>query len=199
MRVAPALLKPTALTLDLAVAAVATITFARGGWFRWRLLLPFAVASIPCAFVGGAIRPPLPTYRLVLAAWELETNFAWIWDFDLDLDEAVAIALEEEAHEVVRFYQGRHGILFDTIDIPDVAHWRRSSDDAKLALLQQTQHARISELIPPLLRSSRLGKRKAAAITASAGTMRFAMLCRLPWEWERRRQVSRDLLEGNGG
>lgn len=75
--VAPVLLKPTALSLNLVVAIVATIAFARAGWFRWRLFLPFAVTSIPCAFVGGMIKLPVSTYQVVLAvvlaygAWRL--------------------------------------------------------------------------------------------------------------------------------
>ncbi len=75
--VAPLLLKPTALSLNLVVATVATIAFARAGWFRWRLFLPFAVASVPCAFLGGMATLPVAAYKLVLAvvlgyaAWRL--------------------------------------------------------------------------------------------------------------------------------
>lgn len=64
---APALLKPTALSLNLVVATVATIAFARAGWFRWRLLAPFIITSIPCAFLGGMVKLPLAAYRLLLA------------------------------------------------------------------------------------------------------------------------------------
>ena len=65
--VAPALLKPTALSLNLVVAVVATLAFVRMGWFRWRLFLPFAVASVPCAFLGGTLKLPTETYKVVLA------------------------------------------------------------------------------------------------------------------------------------
>lgn len=74
---APALLKPTALSLNLVVATVATIAFARAGWFRWRLVLPFVLASVPCAFLGGMIRLPVAAYKpalalvLAYAAWRL--------------------------------------------------------------------------------------------------------------------------------
>ncbi len=72
-----ALLKPTALSLNLVVALVGTITFAHAGWFRWRLFLPFVIASVPGAFIGGMLKLPAPYYRLALglalayAAWRL--------------------------------------------------------------------------------------------------------------------------------
>lgn len=75
--IAPAILKPTALSLNLVVATVATIAFARAGWFRWRLFLPFAIASVPCAFAGGMVKVPVSAYKLALAlalgyaAWRL--------------------------------------------------------------------------------------------------------------------------------
>jgi uncharacterized protein len=53
--VAPAVMKPTALTLNILVATIATVKFYRAGCFSWRLLWPFAVASIPFAFVGGYV------------------------------------------------------------------------------------------------------------------------------------------------
>ena len=54
-----------------------TYKFWRAGYFRWRLFWPFAVVSIPLAFVGGAITLPGHAYKilvgvvLVYAAWQL--------------------------------------------------------------------------------------------------------------------------------
>jgi uncharacterized membrane protein YfcA len=56
--VAPDVMKPTALTLNVLVATIATVQFARSGHFSWRTLLPFAVGSVPFAAVGGAIQLP---------------------------------------------------------------------------------------------------------------------------------------------
>jgi hypothetical protein len=60
---APAVMRPTALTLNLCVAAVATATFARAGCFRWPLFWPFALASVPCAYLGGMLHLPAAAYR----------------------------------------------------------------------------------------------------------------------------------------
>lgn len=58
-----AVMKPTALTLNILVATIGTIQFYRAGCFSWRLFWPFAVASIPAAFVGGAITLPPAYYK----------------------------------------------------------------------------------------------------------------------------------------
>ena len=60
---APAAFKPTALVLNILVSAVATFSFARAGHFSWRLFWPFAVASIPCNFIGGYINLPPHLYK----------------------------------------------------------------------------------------------------------------------------------------
>jgi uncharacterized membrane protein YfcA len=52
---APAMMKPTALVLNILVATIATLRFSRGGYFSWSTLWPFAIGSIPGAFAGGAI------------------------------------------------------------------------------------------------------------------------------------------------
>src|SRR2546422_11207037 len=51
---APSVMKPTALALNILVAAVATLKFYRAGLFSWRIFWPFAIASVSAAFVGGA-------------------------------------------------------------------------------------------------------------------------------------------------
>ena len=65
--VAPAVMRPTALVLNLLVAAIATVQFGRAGHFSWRLFLPFAVGSIPLAFVGGTITLPTHIYKQLLS------------------------------------------------------------------------------------------------------------------------------------
>ena len=61
--VAPAAFKPTALALNIVVAAIATYSFARAGHFSWRLFWPFAATSIPCSFIGGYLSLPPHVYR----------------------------------------------------------------------------------------------------------------------------------------
>jgi len=51
----PATIRPTALLLNVLVAGIATIQFWRAGHCAWKLWLPLAAASVPCAALGGAL------------------------------------------------------------------------------------------------------------------------------------------------
>lgn len=66
LAVAPEVTRPTALVLNLFVASIGTVQFYRAGYFSWRIFLPFAIASIPMAFVGGMIHLPTDVYKIVL-------------------------------------------------------------------------------------------------------------------------------------
>lgn len=75
--VAPEVMRPTALVLNIIVAGIATVQFYRAGYFSWRTFWPFAVTSIPLAFVGGMIALPTTFYKplvglvLLFAAYRL--------------------------------------------------------------------------------------------------------------------------------
>ncbi len=64
--IAPEVMKPTALLLNLFVSLTSFIQFYRGGHFRWKLFLPFAIASVPMAFVGGMITVDADIYKKIL-------------------------------------------------------------------------------------------------------------------------------------
>lgn len=66
--VAPAVMRPTALALNVLVAGLATWSFARSGFFSWRLFWPFAATSIPLAAIGGALALPDPVYKRLVGA-----------------------------------------------------------------------------------------------------------------------------------
>jgi uncharacterized protein len=79
---APEVMRPTALTLNLFVASVVVVRFARAGHLPWRHLIPLVIGSIPAAFVGGMIDLPGDVYRplvtivLLAGAWRLATATA---------------------------------------------------------------------------------------------------------------------------
>jgi uncharacterized protein len=75
---APSVMKPTALSLNILVAAVATLKFYRAGLFSWRLFWPFAAVSVPAAFVGGATMLPDKAYKVVVGVVLL---YAAVWMF----------------------------------------------------------------------------------------------------------------------
>ncbi len=73
----PEVMKSTALMLNILVAGIATTQFFKAGSFSWSIFWPFAIASIPFAFIGGAISLPASMYRqtvglvLLFAAYRL--------------------------------------------------------------------------------------------------------------------------------
>jgi uncharacterized protein len=75
MGMSPAVMKPTALSLNILVAIIATFKFYRVGAFSWRLFLPLALTAVPCAYVGGLLTLPTHIYKpvigiiLLYAAW----------------------------------------------------------------------------------------------------------------------------------
>lgn len=64
--VAPDVMKPTALLLNLFVSLVSFYQFFRSGYFNWKLFVPFAVASVPMAFLGGLIEVDAVVYKKIL-------------------------------------------------------------------------------------------------------------------------------------
>ena len=64
--ISPDVMKPTALLLNLFVSLTAFIQFYRGKHFNWKIFLPFAIASVPMAFVGGLISVEADVYKKIL-------------------------------------------------------------------------------------------------------------------------------------
>jgi uncharacterized membrane protein YfcA len=75
--IAPQEMRPVALVLNVLVSSLGTWKFYRAGHFRWPLFWPFAIVSIPFAYLGGAITLPGQAYKvlvgivLLYAAWQL--------------------------------------------------------------------------------------------------------------------------------
>jgi uncharacterized membrane protein YfcA len=64
--VSPAVMKPTALLLNIFVASVSLFQFHRVGHFNWKLFWPFAVTSVPLAFLGGLMSIDGSVYKKIL-------------------------------------------------------------------------------------------------------------------------------------
>jgi uncharacterized membrane protein YfcA len=64
--ISPNIAVSTALTLNLIVTGISFINYYRGGHYVPELLWPFAIASIPAAFIGGTVHLGQVTYLAVL-------------------------------------------------------------------------------------------------------------------------------------
>jgi uncharacterized membrane protein YfcA len=67
MGVSAAVMKPTALFLNVVVASIATLQFARGGYVPWRTWLWLVIASVPAAYLGGKLVLAPGWYYLLVA------------------------------------------------------------------------------------------------------------------------------------
>ena len=63
---APEVMKPTALVLNILVAFIAAVQFRRAGYFSWITFWPFAISSFPFAFIGGAMSIPGQLYKQIV-------------------------------------------------------------------------------------------------------------------------------------
>lgn len=77
--VAPDVMKPTALALNILVATIATVRFYRAGYFYWGAFWPFVIASVPLAFIGGAVTLPGDVYKPTVGLVLLYAAFRLIW------------------------------------------------------------------------------------------------------------------------
>jgi uncharacterized membrane protein YfcA len=74
-----AVMRPAALCLNVFVASIGTYRFWKAGHLSWRLLWPFAVLGVPCAFLGGNWRLSDSTYFMVLGVVLLAAAVNLVW------------------------------------------------------------------------------------------------------------------------
>ncbi len=63
------LMKSTALTLNIFVAGISFYYYQKAGYFKWKVFFPFALGSIPLAYLGGTISIQEEIYKGVLGVF----------------------------------------------------------------------------------------------------------------------------------
>lgn len=94
LSVAPASIKPIALTLNILVASIGSWQFWRAGHFSWRLFWPFALLAVPLAFIGGYINLPAQAFKVLVGAVLLYSAMRFLLE----------PPLEHEPHEPPRHW-----------------------------------------------------------------------------------------------
>lgn len=64
--IAPYLMKSSALFLNVFVSGVSFFQFYKNNYFKWKLFYPFAISSIPFAFLGALVDVNPITYKRIL-------------------------------------------------------------------------------------------------------------------------------------
>ena len=110
--IAPNVMKPTALLLNLFVSATSFFQFYRGRHFKWKLFLPFAMASIPMAFLGGLVVVDGTIYKKILGLLLLipVARFLIFPQFDVSEIKKSNIALSLLIGAVIGLLSGMIGI-----------------------------------------------------------------------------------------
>lgn len=81
--VAPAVMRPTALALNILVAGFTSFRYLRTGLFRWRTLWPFLIGALPFAILGGAVQLPGQFYRPLVGAILIVAGVRFLWPKDV--------------------------------------------------------------------------------------------------------------------
>src|SRR5919201_1677047 len=59
-------IRPSALVLNILVATIGSFQFWRAGHFSWKLFWPFALLSVPAAYLGGYLQLPAQVLKIVI-------------------------------------------------------------------------------------------------------------------------------------
>ncbi len=139
LAVEPEVTRPTALVLNLFVASIGAYQFYGSGFFSWRLFWPFAVTSIPFAFLGGMVSLPTNIYKIVLGLVLLFAAFRLAWKFASDNDDVrePAIWLALVIGAVIGLLSGLVGVgggIFLT-PVLLLMHWSETKTAAGISAL----------------------------------------------------------------
>lgn len=79
--ISPPLMKSSALIMNLAVSLFSFYGFYRAGFFKWKIFLPFSIASIPMAYLGGTMTLSDSIYKKILAVCILVSIARLLYQF----------------------------------------------------------------------------------------------------------------------
>ena len=137
--VTPELMKPTALLLNLFVAAIAFYYYYKEGYFNKKLFISFAIASIPMSIIGGYIEVDTTIYKKILAVLLLFAILKMLNIFgkesaiirDIKLWQGIVVG------GIIGFFSGLIGIGGGIILSPIILlfHWGKIKEAAAVSAL----------------------------------------------------------------
>lgn len=108
--VAPAVMKQTALVLNLGVSLLAFYQFYRQKYFRFELFWPFALTSIPMSYLGAQFVLSDANYKRILGICLLIAIIRMLVNFKSDQARPVSLPLALLFGAVIGLFSGMIGI-----------------------------------------------------------------------------------------
>ena len=132
-------MKPTALLLNLFVAAIAFYHYYKAGHFNMKLFLSFAIASVPLAFLGGMITVDASIYKKILGVLLIFAVLKMLNVFgkESSLIKDVKLWQGLVVGGVIGFFSGLIGIGGGIILTPVILllHWGKMKEAAAVSAL----------------------------------------------------------------
>lgn len=136
---APETMKPTALILNLFVAGISFFYYYKGGHFNKNLFIPFAIASIPLAFLGGTIEIDASIYKKILAILLVFAILKMLNVFGSEKEDIKKVKLWQGlvVGGIIGFFSGLIGIGGGIILTPIILllHWGNMKEAAAVSAL----------------------------------------------------------------
>ncbi len=136
---APEVMKPTALLLNIFVSAIAFYYYYKEGFFNRKLFIPFAIASIPMAFIGGMIEVDASLYKKILGVLLIFAILKMLNVFGKESTKIKDIKLWQGivVGGIIGFFSGLIGIGGGIILTPIILllHWGKMKEAAAVSAL----------------------------------------------------------------
>lgn len=109
---APPVIKSSALLLNIFVSLIAFVQYYRSGYFKWKLFWPFAIASVPAAYMGATVMIDAVIYKKLLGIILIFPILRLFGFFNKETDEQteVNIIIALAVGAVIGFLSGMLGI-----------------------------------------------------------------------------------------
>jgi uncharacterized protein len=139
--VSPVLMKSSALLLNILVSGVSFFMFYRAGHFKWKLFWPFALASIPAAFLGATVIVDALVYKKILGILLLFPILRLVGVFGKSNED---VEVRKLSYPLALFLGAAIGLLSGMIGIGGgivlsplllIFHWARMKETAAISAL----------------------------------------------------------------
>lgn len=109
--IAPIYMKTSALLLNIFVSLIAFISYYQAGHFRWKLLFPFVITSIPMAFAGAKLDINPHVYKIVLGILLILATFRVLYKpLETKSIKTPSFLIAMAVGSVIGFFSGMTGI-----------------------------------------------------------------------------------------